>query len=266
MAESHSSDSKKAAAKKERKRLTERLRRQRMKLADPDLGKKKYRKDIERNPNLNREKYQRALQRNPDLNKKKRARRTCATRPCRPRNTPPRPRTPEQVAREREKSRRKYAANRNRKIAKVIARQRQRYQEDPQYVLRVRLRGRIRYAMASAKTKRTSTYHDLAGCTTEQLRLHIESQFAHGMNWDNKSEWHIDHIIPVSAFDLSTEEGQRAAFHYTNLQPLWAAENRKKHAKPPTPQQRFSFGYVMLADKQRSRARKGGQVTERGRA
>jgi hypothetical protein len=54
------------------------------------------------------------------------------------------------------------------------------------------------------------------------------------MSWDNwgqgidNSTWHFDHIVPVTAFDLDTAEGQRLAFQYTNLQPMWGSDNIKK--------------------------------------
>ena len=51
------------------------------------------------------------------------------------------------------------------------------------------------------------------------------------MDWDNASKWHIDHIIPISAFDLADPLEQRMAFHYTNVQPMWAAANLRKSAK-----------------------------------
>ena len=269
MAESHSSDIEPAADKKERKRQMSRERYWAMKMADPDFCKKSYRKAKERNPDVNRHKYRRAIAKDPEYNKKKHARNPRTNRPRRPRRPqtkPARKKTPEQIARERDRGRRKYEANRKKIIAKVVARQRQRYQDDPHYAICVRLRSRIRCAMSASSKKRAGAYMDLAGCTAEQLRLHIQSQFTAGMTWDNKHLWHIDHIIPVSAFDLSTEEGQHAAFHYTNMRPMCANENRKKHAKPPLPQRRFSFGYVILADTQRMLGAEGRLGTERKRA
>ena len=51
------------------------------------------------------------------------------------------------------------------------------------------------------------------------------------MSFKNYGKWHIDHIIPCSKFDLTKRDEQLKAFHYTNLQPLWANENFKKSNK-----------------------------------
>jgi hypothetical protein len=74
---------------------------------------------------------------------------------------------------------------------------------------------------------------ELTGCPIEQLILYIESKFQSGMNWDNygKYGWHIDHIIPLSSFNLSNPDELRTACHYTNLQPLWASDNLCKGSK-----------------------------------
>lgn len=90
------------------------------------------------------------------------------------------------------------------------------------------LRSRIHSALRSnSKSQHTL---DLLGCSSEHLKRYIENQFTDGMTWDNygKEGWHIDHIIPCSYFDLSDPEQQKICFHYTNLQPLWAKDNKKK--------------------------------------
>ncbi len=69
---------------------------------------------------------------------------------------------------------------------------------------------------------------NLFGITPNGLREHIARQFREGMGWGNYGEWHIDHIRPISSFDLTDSEQVRAASNWQNLQPLWAAENMSK--------------------------------------
>ena len=66
------------------------------------------------------------------------------------------------------------------------------------------------------------------GCSMSELISHLESKFLLGMSWDNRNEWHLDHIKPLCAFDLTDPEQQAVAFHYSNLQPLWAVDNMRK--------------------------------------
>lgn len=81
------------------------------------------------------------------------------------------------------------------------------------------------------KPKYTDQLLDLIGCTIHEFMNHIESQFKDGMSWNNFGEWEIDHIKPVSLFDLSKYDEQSKCFHYTNTQPLIAHENRVKRNK-----------------------------------
>lgn len=71
------------------------------------------------------------------------------------------------------------------------------------------------------------------GCTISQFKKYLEAQFQLGMGWDNYGEWHIDHIIPLSKFNLSNPDSQKIACHFSNLQPLWAVDNLKKGNKLP---------------------------------
>lgn len=80
-------------------------------------------------------------------------------------------------------------------------------------------------------TKRSKS-NEIFGCDWDTFRTHIERQFAKGMTWENRSEWHIDHIIPISS--AKTEEDVIKLNHYTNLRPLWAADNLRKSNKLET--------------------------------
>lgn len=97
--------------------------------------------------------------------------------------------------------------------------------------LRAYLRSRLRLAVKKGQ-KRGSAIKDL-GCSIEQLQSYIESKFKPGMTWKNwgrgASCWHIDHICPLSKFDLTDREEYCKAVHYTNLQPLWEKENLRKY-------------------------------------
>lgn len=91
------------------------------------------------------------------------------------------------------------------------------------------LRSRLNKAL-NGNVKSIKTM-DLLSCSIEQLKIHLESKFQLGMTWENYGEWHIDHIIPLSSFDLVNSEELKRASHYSNLQPLWAKDNIAKGAK-----------------------------------
>lgn len=74
-------------------------------------------------------------------------------------------------------------------------------------------------------------YALLAGCSSDELRVYLESKFQLGMSWENYGEWHLDHIRPLCSFDLTKEEELLKACCYTNLQPLWAKDNLSKGSK-----------------------------------
>jgi hypothetical protein len=107
----------------------------------------------------------------------------------------------------------------------------ERYQKDTAFRLRSNLRTRLNKALKNNK-KSGSVIRNL-GCSIAELKTYLESKFQLGMTWDNWSRagWHIDHIVPLSSFDLTNLEQLKEACHYTNLQPLWANDNLKKANK-----------------------------------
>ena len=110
-------------------------------------------------------------------------------------------------------------------------------------VLMDRARARVYSALLRQNVSKSQRTITLVGCTPSFLRAWIESKFLPGMTWENRDQWHIDHIIPLAKFDLSDLTQQVAAFHYTNLQPLWAADNLRKSDKVQG-QNLFGFAYA----------------------
>lgn len=98
---------------------------------------------------------------------------------------------------------------------------------------RIKARCSCRIWHAIKNNIKTARTIELLGCNIEFLISHLESKFTVGMTWENYGRWgwHIDHIKPCSKFDLSQPQQQRECFHYTNLQPLWAADNIRKFNK-----------------------------------
>lgn len=124
-----------------------------------------------------------------------------------------------------------YNDNRARINKKKAVRQAKMYNNDMNFRLSVILRPRIN-KIIKGKVKSGSAIKDL-GCSLDELIRHIESKFQLGMSWENYGEWHIDHIKPLSSFDLENREQFLEACNYTNLQPLWAHDNLKKGAIIP---------------------------------
>jgi hypothetical protein len=105
----------------------------------------------------------------------------------------------------------------------------ERKKNDEVFRLITNMRSRLwAYLKYMKVTKKNKTF-DIVGCTPEYLKEHLEKQFVNGMTWENRDEWHIDHIIPLSS--ATSEEEALKLYHYTNLQPLWAIDNLRKSNK-----------------------------------
>lgn len=90
----------------------------------------------------------------------------------------------------------------------------------------------IRQSLKGNKNRRR--WECLVGYTIDELMGHLEKLFKPGMTWENQgSEWHIDHIIPVSVFNFTTytDLDFKKCWALSNLRPLWAKENISKGAK-----------------------------------
>lgn len=108
---------------------------------------------------------------------------------------------------------------------------RERMANEPQVRLSRALRTRLNMAI-SREYRAGSAVRDL-GCSIAELCGHLEALFLPGMSWQNYGPrgWHIDHIIPLSSFDLTDRTQLLIACNFENLRPLWAVDNLSKGAK-----------------------------------
>ena len=92
------------------------------------------------------------------------------------------------------------------------------------------------------KEKNGYSWEDLVGYSLTQLINRLKRTMPDGYSWDNvmNGNLHIDHIIPISAFDYSTpyDEDFLRCWALSNLRLLPAEENMSKGAKILKPFQR----------------------------
>jgi hypothetical protein len=121
--------------------------------------------------------------------------------------------------------------------AQINADRRERRDNDPNFKIADNLRRRMNIAIKEGR-KSGSVIRDL-GCSIEELKWRIENMFypdpktGEIMTWENYGYygWHIDHILPLSSFDLTDREQFLKACNFNNLQPMWGWQNFSKNDK-----------------------------------
>ena len=113
--------------------------------------------------------------------------------------------------------------------SKGYGREKHRRRTDLVFDMQRRVRALAHNALRNKGFKKKAKTAEVLGCDFEFFKRHIERQFERGMSWDNRGEWHLDHIIPLAT--AKSEEEVLMLGHFTNLRPLWAAENLAKRDK-----------------------------------
>ena len=111
--------------------------------------------------------------------------------------------------------------------------ERNRKASDPLYKLISNFRTAIYQVLKESNVEKNGHYFDILGYTPEELINHLEKQFTEGMTWDNYGEFHVDHKLPISSFnikEIGDEEFMRC-WCLDNLQPMWGEENIRKSNK-----------------------------------
>ena len=122
----------------------------------------------------------------------------------------------------------KYYKQKNKKLIreKDLLYRKERMSNDPLYRAKIDARNIIRKALSENGYSKKSKTEEILGCSFIEFKKHIESLFLENMSWENRNEWHIDHIIPLAFAE--NEKELLLINHYTNLQPLWAFDNQLK--------------------------------------
>lgn len=95
----------------------------------------------------------------------------------------------------------------------------------------------IRKATVSFMKKKSNRFSLKHGTTSNAFRAHIERQFTNKMTWANHGKiWQLDHIYPLSKFDLTDRNQLLIACNWQNFQPLLVRDNQNKSDKIKNPQ------------------------------
>lgn len=113
-------------------------------------------------------------------------------------------------------------------VRRAVARRIEKKLKDPSFRLACNMRSKVSKMLK--KMRPLSALQSL-GCTFPELVTHLEKKFRDGMSWSNYGAvWHIDHVRPLSSFNLTDPVQFSEAWNFKNLQPLFAEENLRKWA------------------------------------
>lgn len=101
-------------------------------------------------------------------------------------------------------------------------------QNDPVYIRRRQINAQIAKAI---RTGADYTRLDNVNCSVGQLKRWLRFQFHEGWDFTDNKNWNIDHVIPLSFFDLNNEQEELIACHWSNIRPVEPNENRRKSDK-----------------------------------
>ena len=111
--------------------------------------------------------------------------------------------------------------------------ERNRKARDPLYKLISNFRTAIYQVLKESNVEKNKHYFDILQYTPEQLISHLENKFTDKMSWDNYGDWHVDHKLPITHYNIQ-EMGDSEfmkCWSLDNLQPMWGVDNIKKSNK-----------------------------------
>ena len=106
--------------------------------------------------------------------------------------------------------------------------------DDPVDKIKRTLRRRILLAVKEQRTEKAFRTIELVGCSIQQLSQYLQQTAINNgyldfnINDYSGLDYHIDHIIPCSSFNLKCNYHQKLCFNWSNLQILKAELNESK--------------------------------------
>ena len=105
---------------------------------------------------------------------------------------------------------------------------RERRHTDPQYNWACKLTSSLKNSLRDENSKA------LLKITKMPLRMFkcwLSKNFQPGMTWENHgSVWHMDHVVPISWFDLTDRKQRKICYHWSNTRPYPALKNQSRQA------------------------------------
>lgn len=85
------------------------------------------------------------------------------------------------------------------------------------YKLRGQIRSAIRKSFERKNFQKAFHTEEIIGCSIDDFIIYLNKTYVenYGVEWDGKTDVHIDHIIPLKT--ATTEEEVLSLCHYTNL-------------------------------------------------
>ena len=104
---------------------------------------------------------------------------------------------------------------------------------DPIYKLINNFRTAIYQVLKESNVQKNGHYFEILKYSPDELITHLEERFTGEMSWNNYGVWHVDHIRPISSFNIQEigDESFMECWSLKNLQPLWGDENIRKSNK-----------------------------------
>lgn len=120
-----------------------------------------------------------------------------------------------------------YEENRDELIRKSIIAHKKRLKKDKLYKYRESSRQKIRFRLNKILDNKEFDYCDFIGCDSKTFKNHLTQFFNDKINFDNREDWELDHIIPL--YKAKTIEEINKLSHYSNIQILTRKENKTKY-------------------------------------